>query len=125
VTKQINGLVDLAIAESDHISRNFLQWFVNEQLEEVSSMEQLLSIVRRAGEGGSSSSRITWYARRPEGAVGGGRRGRVERHRPRHARDANVEGRPGRNRAALRASISSRIRGAQVGGLVGPSSCSP
>ncbi len=52
VTKQINGLVDLAIAESDHISRNFLQWFVNEQLEEVSSMEQLLSIVRRAGEGG-------------------------------------------------------------------------
>jgi ferritin len=52
VTKQINGLVDLAIAESDHISRNFLQWFVNEQLEEVSSMEQLLSIVRRAGESG-------------------------------------------------------------------------
>jgi ferritin len=52
VTKQINGLVDLAIAETDHISRQFLQWFVNEQLEEVSSMEQLLSIVRRAGEGG-------------------------------------------------------------------------
>jgi len=52
VTKQINGLVDLAIAESDHISRNFLQWFVNEQLEEVSSMDQLLSIVRRAGESG-------------------------------------------------------------------------
>ena len=52
VTKQISGLVDLAISESDHISRNFLQWFVNEQLEEVSSMEQLLSIVRRAGEGG-------------------------------------------------------------------------
>jgi len=52
VTKQISGLVDLAIAESDHITRNFLQWFVNEQLEEVSSMEQLLSIVRRAGEAG-------------------------------------------------------------------------
>jgi ferritin len=52
VTKQINGLVDLAIKENDHITRNFLQWFVNEQLEEVSSMETLLSIVRRAGEGG-------------------------------------------------------------------------
>ena len=52
VTKQINGLVDLAITEKDHITRNFLQWFVNEQLEEVSSMETLLSIVRRAGEGG-------------------------------------------------------------------------
>ena len=51
VTKQINGLVDLAIAENDHITRNFLQWFVNEQLEEVSSMETLLSIVRRARRG--------------------------------------------------------------------------
>jgi ferritin len=52
VTKQINGLVDLAIAENDHLTRNFLQWFVNEQLEEVASMETLLSIVRRAGESG-------------------------------------------------------------------------
>ena len=52
VTKQISGLVDLAIKENDHITRNFLQWFVNEQLEEVSSMDQLLSIVRRAGESG-------------------------------------------------------------------------
>ncbi len=52
VTKQINELVDLSISEKDHITRNFLQWFVNEQLEEVSSMETLLSIVRRAGESG-------------------------------------------------------------------------
>lgn len=52
VTKQINALVDLSIKENDHITRNFLQWFVNEQLEEVSSMETLLSIVRRAGESG-------------------------------------------------------------------------
>jgi len=52
VTKQISGLVDLAISENDHITRHFLQWFVNEQLEEVASMEQLLSIVRRAGESG-------------------------------------------------------------------------
>ncbi len=52
VTKQISGLVDLSIKENDHITRNFLQWFVNEQLEEVSSMETLLSIVKRAGESG-------------------------------------------------------------------------
>jgi bacterioferritin B len=52
VTKQINGLVDLAISENDHTSRNFLQWFVAEQLEEVSSMDMLLSMVRRAGEQG-------------------------------------------------------------------------
>jgi ferritin len=52
VTKQINGLVDLAIKESDHLTREFLQWFVTEQLEEVSSMETLLKIVRRAGPNG-------------------------------------------------------------------------
>ncbi len=52
VTKHINALVGLAIQESDHTTQNFLQWFVSEQLEEVSSMETLLSVVRRAGESG-------------------------------------------------------------------------
>ena len=52
VTKHINALVDLAIQETDHTTQNFLQWFVTEQLEEVSSMETLLSVVRRAGESG-------------------------------------------------------------------------
>ncbi len=52
VTKQINALVDLAIQKSDHTTQNFLQWYVAEQLEEVSSMEALLSVVRRAGESG-------------------------------------------------------------------------
>lgn len=50
VTKQINELVDLAGKENDHTSHTFLQWFVTEQLEEVSSMDMLLKIVRRAGE---------------------------------------------------------------------------
>ena len=52
VTKQINGLMDLAIKENDHITQNFLQWFMTEQLEEVSSMDTLLRLVRRAGEKG-------------------------------------------------------------------------
>lgn len=52
VTKQIGALVNLALKEADHTTENSLQWFVAEQLEEVSSMERLLSIVRRAGEGG-------------------------------------------------------------------------
>ncbi|MDQ3997437.1 MAG: ferritin [Gemmatimonadota bacterium] len=52
VTKQINALMDLAIDDNDHITRNFLNWFMEEQLEEVSSMETLLSMVRRAGESG-------------------------------------------------------------------------
>jgi len=52
VTKKINGLVDLAIEEKDHLAQNFLQWFVNEQMEEVSTAETLLRIVQRAGEAG-------------------------------------------------------------------------
>jgi bacterioferritin B len=50
VTKQINALVDATVKEGDHITHNFLQWFVTEQLEEVSSMDTLLRMVRRAGE---------------------------------------------------------------------------
>lgn len=50
VTDQINNLVDIAAQEKDHLTREFLQWFVSEQLEEVSSMSDLLNVIRRAGE---------------------------------------------------------------------------
>jgi len=50
VTDQINTLVDVAIQNKDHLTRQFLQWFVTEQLEEVSSMSNLLNIVKRAGD---------------------------------------------------------------------------
>ena len=49
VTRQINALVELARSENDYITINFLQWFLTEQLEEVSSMDNLLKIVERAG----------------------------------------------------------------------------
>ena len=42
--------MDLAIEERDHLARGFLQWFVDEQLEEVSTMDDLLKVVRRAGD---------------------------------------------------------------------------
>jgi ferritin len=45
-----NELMDLAIEEHDHLSRGFLQWFVDEQMEEVSTMEDLLKVVERAGD---------------------------------------------------------------------------
>ena len=48
VTHQINALVELARTENDYITINFLQWFLAEQLEEVSSMDTLLKIVQRA-----------------------------------------------------------------------------
>jgi ferritin len=52
VTQQINALMDRAIAASDHGTRGMLEWFVAEQLEEVSSMDSLLRMVQRAGESG-------------------------------------------------------------------------
>ena len=52
VTKQIGSLVDLALKENDHTSKTFLDWFVTEQLEEVSSMSTLLGMIRRAGKDG-------------------------------------------------------------------------
>ena len=52
VTKQIGALADLAVQESNHMTKVFLDWFITEQLEEVSSMDTLLSIVRRAGPNG-------------------------------------------------------------------------
>jgi ferritin len=42
VTSLINDLVDLAIEEKDHATNSFLQWFVNEQVEEESSADQLV-----------------------------------------------------------------------------------
>ena len=50
VTGQINKIMDLAIEEKDYASQAFLQWFVTEQVEEVSTMETMLDVVRKAGE---------------------------------------------------------------------------
>ena len=48
VTRQINSLMDTAVGEKDYIGQTFLQWFLTEQLEEVSTMDTLLTVVRRA-----------------------------------------------------------------------------
>ena len=50
VTSQINKMMGMAIQENDYASQAFLQWFVTEQVEEVSTMENMLQVVRRAGE---------------------------------------------------------------------------
>jgi ferritin len=42
VTGLINGLVDLTVAESDHASQAFLQWFVTEQVEEEASADEVV-----------------------------------------------------------------------------------
>jgi ferritin len=51
VTAQIDAIMDLAIERRDHATQAFLQWFVSEQVEEVSTMNELLQVTRRAGEG--------------------------------------------------------------------------
>lgn len=49
VTNQISNLVSIARGEGDHTSDNFLQWFVTEQVEEVSTMTSLLQTIQHAG----------------------------------------------------------------------------
>jgi bacterioferritin B len=48
-TEQIYSLVELAGAEKNYIAVNFLQWFLNEQREEISSAQTRLSVIKRAG----------------------------------------------------------------------------
>jgi ferritin len=52
VTQQIYGLVEIAKGDKNYIALRFLDWFVNEQFEEVNTMSHLLQIVERAGEEG-------------------------------------------------------------------------
>lgn len=52
VSGLINDLMDLAISENDHSAKNFLNWFVEEQVEEEASMEGILSKLKLInGEG--------------------------------------------------------------------------
>lgn len=48
VTSLINNLVNLAIEEKDHATNNFLQWFVEEQVEEEENASELLAKIKLA-----------------------------------------------------------------------------
>ncbi|MEQ1727174.1 MAG: ferritin [Vicinamibacterales bacterium] len=50
VTRQIGRLMDVAVKENDYLAQSFLQWFIDEQLEEVVKMDRLLSVIRQSGE---------------------------------------------------------------------------
>src|SRR3954468_2369277 len=67
VSEQINQLAGLAREQGDYPSEQFLQWFLKEQVEEVSSMSDLLTIVKRAN--GDALRAEEWIARE---SVGGG-----------------------------------------------------
>lgn len=49
VTRQIYDLVEIARNDRSYVGVRFLDWFVEEQLEEVTTMNDLLSVIRRAG----------------------------------------------------------------------------
>ncbi len=64
VTRQINGLMDIAVEKRDYMGQDFLRWFITEQREEVSTMSTLLNIVKRAKD---NLLRVEDYlARRPD-----------------------------------------------------------
>jgi ferritin len=48
VTGRINDLVNLAVAEKDHATNAFLQWFVNEQVEEEATADSIIQKLKMA-----------------------------------------------------------------------------
>ncbi len=46
VTSLINNLVDIALEEKDHATQSFLQWFVDEQVEEEANVTEMLDTLR-------------------------------------------------------------------------------
>jgi len=52
ITGRINSLVDLAIKEKDHATASFLGWFVDEQVEEEDSVNEVVQKLRLLGSDG-------------------------------------------------------------------------
>lgn len=50
ITKNINDLMDLAIKEKDHATRSFLQWYVDEQVEEESTADRIVNQLKMIGD---------------------------------------------------------------------------
>jgi ferritin len=69
VTNRIDHLVEMAEAEGDHTTQEFLRWFVTEQVEEEATMRTLQRTFQRAG------NNILWVedflARNPLGQPAG------------------------------------------------------
>jgi ferritin len=53
VTGLINDLVDLAIKEKDHAANAYLQWFVNEQVEEEANATEIVEKLKLTGGEGA------------------------------------------------------------------------
>lgn len=54
VTKSINELLDVAVEEKDHASQVFLQWYITEQVEEESTVEDIVNRLKLAENNGGA-----------------------------------------------------------------------
>jgi len=61
VTKKINELVDICLEEKDHTTNNFLQWFVTEQIEEESLVQDVVDKIKLVGESKVGNFHIDMY----------------------------------------------------------------
>jgi ferritin len=52
ITASINDLTDLALAEKDHATHIFLQWFITEQIEEEENDRDIIGKLKLIGENG-------------------------------------------------------------------------
>lgn len=54
VTTRVCNLVDLALAEKDHVTNSTLQWFVIEQIEEESNAKNIIDKLKKAKDSNES-----------------------------------------------------------------------
>ena len=67
VSEQIFNLTKIAREENDFAAEQFMKWFIKEQVEEVSTMNDLLTVVTRAKD---DIEAIEEYVKREQGAAG-------------------------------------------------------
>ena len=67
VSEQIFNLTRIAREENDFAAEQFMQWFIKEQVEEVSTMNDLLTVVTRAKD---DIEAIEEYVKREQGGEG-------------------------------------------------------
>ncbi len=53
VTSLINNLINLSMDEKDHMTTNFLQWYIAEQVEEESNDKEIIDKIKLVGDRGN------------------------------------------------------------------------
>jgi ferritin len=50
VTDQFNSMTTMALEDGDYATFNFLQWFVDEQVEEIATASKMINLVKMVGD---------------------------------------------------------------------------